>query len=73
MEALTLSAVIKTKEPTDHMFICPERGSGSRFIIANTAIIKCLFHDVVNGVVDRNVSAAYSINQAMSSTSYATP
>ena len=30
------------------IFICPERGCGSRFIIANTAIIKCLFHDVVN-------------------------
>ena len=35
--------------------ILVERGCGSRFIIANTAIIRCLFHDVVNRDVDRNV------------------
>ena len=32
--------------------------------------MKCLFYDVV---IDRNVSAASRVNQAMSSTSYATP
>ena len=41
--------------------------------MVNTAIIKCYFHDVVIWDVDRNVSAASSFNQAMSSTSYATP
>ena len=40
--------------------------------MVNTAIIKCYFHDVVIWDVDRNVSAASSFNQAMSSTSYAT-
>ena len=36
--------------------------------MVNTAIIKCYFHDVVIWDVDRNVSAASSFNQAMSST-----
>ena len=53
------------------ILVFPEKGCGSRFIIANTAIIKIMFLSRCSQLRCR--SQCSSVNQVMSSTRYAIP